>query len=123
MKVNITNGQAESSPRKITVEWTGKSPCLCYGEWIITIDGEKVELPEEIRNSDMNTYGTYDCWSFGDDYLEEWDSYENGLEFPQWIHDNLWWVADLHLTPTEQEELYNQINEQDWRPGSCGGCI
>lgn len=26
--------------KEISVEWTGSWPCLCHGEWKLTIDGE-----------------------------------------------------------------------------------
>jgi len=132
MKMNIADIQVllaedtiPNGPRKISVQWTGGWPCFCHGEWIITIDGEKVELPKDVRTSQMGTFGKHSRWSFGGEsgWEEEWETYEDGLTFEPWLEANLWWVADLHLTPSEQKELYDAINEKDWRHGECGGCI
>lgn len=109
--------------RNVTAEWTGKYPCLCQGEWIITVGGENVNLPEEIKTSHMNTFGTYDTWSFGEDWSEEWESYEDGLTFGPWAEANTWWLKDLNLSDSELRNLYAAINEEDWRHNSCGGCI
>jgi hypothetical protein len=107
---------------KISVKWTGHWPCLCSGEWIITIDGQQVKLPEDVRSSDMNTYGTYSRWHFGEDWEEIWESYVDGLTFEPWLAENSW-VKDLSLSSAEEQELYDAISEQDWRHGCCGGCI
>ena len=109
--------------RKITAEWTGRSPCLCSGEWIITVGGEKVELPDEVRTRNMGTNDVYCKWHFGEDGREEWDEYEGGLDFEPWLEQNAWWVSRLCLSPAEERALYDAINEQDWRHMSCGGCI
>ena len=108
--------------KEITAEWTGKWPCLCFGEWIIKINGREIELPEEKRTSPMHTFGTYASWSFNAGWSEEWSNYEDGLTFEPWLEDNAW-VGDLDLTPDEQRQLYDAINACDWRHGSCGGCI
>ena len=106
----------------ITARWTGKFPCLCHGEWIIERDGKKIELPEDLRCSSMNTYGEYRSWHFDAGWHEYWDQYTDGLTFEPWLKENEW-VADLHLTPEEQLELYEAIAMEDWRHGECGGCI
>lgn len=53
----------------IFVDWSGKYPNLCGGEWTITIDGLPVNIPELLKHDRMNTFGTYSEWSFdkGDD--------------------------------------------------------
>ncbi len=107
----------------IEAKWTGKWPCLCHGEWIITIDGVKVNLPEEVRTSDMGTYGCYRRWWFESNWEEAWDSYEDGLEFQPWVEENSSWLSNLHLSEEDLHALYDAISEEDWRHGSCGGCI
>lgn len=104
------------------VEWTGEWPCLCSGEWIIKKNGVVVNIPEHNRKSSMNTFGTYSSWHFNEDWLEEFDDYEDGEHFEEWIIDNPW-VLDIASTIEEQKELYSKIQQQDWRHGSCGGCI
>ncbi len=130
MKVNLAEAKliaAEDTVptrnRKITAIWLAQPWCLCHGEWIIQIDGEKIELPEDIKHSEMGTYGIYQAWRFGEDYKEIWDSYEDGLPYKPWVKENAWWLEPLNLSESETEDLYGQISEYDWRHGSCGGCI
>jgi hypothetical protein len=118
--------KADSVPvpgnRPITVEWTGHYPCLCHGEWVITVNGEKVDLPEDVIDSPMNTAGIYRTWHFGDNWSEEWEFYSDGLDFEDWVAQ-AGWLKDLDLSGPETLDLYTQISEQDWRHNSCGGCI
>ena len=123
MKSELAAIPAVKGPRTITAQWAGSAWCLCHGEWIICVDGEKVELPDEVRNDHMNTYGTYSYWHFTDGWDEAWESYEDGLDFDPWLEANMWWVQDLDLTADEQRRLYDVISEEDWRHQSCGGCI
>ena len=45
----------------IVAEWTGEYPCLCSGEWRLTIGGIDWSnaIPVDKRDSHMNTAGTY----------------------------------------------------------------
>jgi hypothetical protein len=115
--------QEDKMNRKITAKWTGKPWALCSGEWTITVGGEKIDLPEEVRTSDMGTYGEYSRWYFGPNYEENWENYTDGLTFEPWLEKNAWWVSPLGLSSSETRALYEAISEQDWRHGSCGGCI
>ena len=103
------------------VKWTGRYPNLCSGEWIIYKDGKRVEIPKELRNSPMYTYGTYSTWHF-EDRSEVFEDYNDGLGFNDWIKFHTW-VKEIAPTVPEQEELYLKISDQDWRHNSCGGCI
>jgi hypothetical protein len=109
------------------VKWTGEYPCLCYGEWIIKYRNDKLELPEDIKGESMNTYGEYESWHFDEDYMEEFDSYEDGLGYKEWVDKNKEWLTELfnkyNIPLTELEDLYKGIQSQDFRTGSCGGCI
>lgn len=107
----------------VSVEWTGSFPCLCHGEWNIVIDGKKVELPEDIATSPMNTRKEYQRWYFTDDWMDEWETYEDGLTFEPWLDSNREWVDPLGLSDGEVRDLYEAIRSEDWRHGSCGGCI
>lgn len=108
--------------KKIEVNWSGTRWSLCCGEWTISIDGKRVDLPEGVRKSHMNTSGTWPRWYFGKNYEEIWEDYEDGLQFPEWLKENSW-VDSLNLSDDEKEDLYSKIHEQDWRHGMCGGCI
>ena len=109
--------------KEIKVEWTGSWPCLCHGEWKLTIDGEDWSWIIPFPNEDANTYGTYSSWQFDENYLKEWDSYEDGLNCSEWLSANAVWIAKLNLTSEEARLLYEGFQESDWRHGSCGGCI
>lgn len=106
------------------VEWTGRYPSLCYGEWKISKNGEDVShfIPEDLRHSSMGTFGTYQRWHF-EAWLEVFDSYEDGLTANHWINRNFSWICKFCRSKAEMKELYQAINKKDWRHGSCGGCI
>ena len=130
MKVNLvdamTIAEQDALPvpgnRAITAKWTGCYPCLCDGEWIITVGDEKVELPDKVRTSPMGTRGSYNTWTFNEDYDDVWSQYEDGLDFEPWLQGNSW-VSSLNLSHKEERALYDAISKEDWRYGSCGGCI
>ena len=52
----------------VVAEWTGRFPCLCSGEWRLTIGGVDWSnaIPIDKRYSHMNTAGTYQEWHFED---------------------------------------------------------
>jgi len=62
---------------QITASYDGKAPNLCMGRWTIEIEDYSFSNIE----GDMATAGTYDSWSFGDDYDVIWESYEAGYPF------------------------------------------
>ena len=45
-----------------------------------------------------------------------------GLEVDKWIEVNPW-IKEICSNPEEEKELYYAIQAEDWRHGSCGGCI
>lgn len=111
--------------REILVNWTGSYPCLCMGGWIITIDG--VQLMG-IGREPFNTYGIYKSWHFNN-WMEEWDDYKDGMLYEDWIENVPNGLLEslskhgIELSDGEMRELYSKIQEEDWRYGSCGGCI
>jgi len=71
----------------------------------------------------MGTYGIYS-------YIYPTDAdFAEGLPEEDWITANSTWLASVfesHGIPdneTYQRWLYQAVNSQDWRCGSCGGCI
>ena len=46
----------------VEAKWSGSYPNLCSGEWRLVIDGKDVsdEIPDDLRKSEMNTYGSYE---------------------------------------------------------------
>lgn len=109
----------------IEVKWTGKWPRLCYGEWKLIIDGEDKSsfIPEDRLRENMDTYGTYREWRFGNDYEEIWSSYEDGMNCQDWISFNKDWLNNISTDEAIQEQLFYEFQASDWRHGSCGGCI
>ena len=110
---------------EIEVMWTGKWPNLCDGEWNLKINGEDKSdlIPENRRNTHMDTYGTYEKWYFGDNYDEIWESYKNGLKCDEWITKNKYWLNNISANEEVQKQLYEAFQANDWRYSSCGGCI
>lgn len=112
--------------RDIEVAWTGSYPCLCSGEWKIRINGQDMSnlIPEEMRDRPMNTRGTYFRWYFDESYCEHSESYEDGLTFAEWRKQYSDLLFKLGIADDfEALILYTEIQKEDWRHGSCGGCI
>lgn len=111
-----------------TVKWTGGYPNLCSGDWIVEHDGKIVTLPEDRVSESMGTFGTYSSWHF-EDWDDVWEDYEDGLGFEDWIVTNKNWVDkmfDEHgikKSEKEYQDLFDSFQANDWRHGSCGGCI
>lgn len=108
----------------IEVKWTGCYPCLCYGEWKLFIDGEDKSslIPEELRQNEMGTYGTYSSWHF-ENWNEVFDDYKDGMNCNEWIKCNKYWLDNISTDNDIQEQLFYEFQASDWRHGSCGGCI
>lgn len=115
----------------IEIFWSGKWPCLCFGKWEIKINDILLDIPEDKKYEHMNTRGNYQSWHFTDDWDAEWEIYTDGLYFEDWIKDNDWLLKEIEdKVPNCKEDImrlaesiYTYIQEYDFRPGSCGGCI
>lgn len=103
--------------------WSAKGHTLCLGHWIITYQGLPLALPSKQADNHMHTFGIF-SWLDPDD-----EDYAEGLLEPQWIEKNAEWlltVFDLHHIEFDESHLhwfYEAVNVDDWRCGSCGGCI
>ena len=109
----------------VEAKWSGSYPCLCHGTWTLEVDGLDVSslIPKELRRNEMNIYGIYEEWYFDDNYMEYFESYEDGLGCKEWIKQNKYWLDTITDDINVQTEIFYAINEHDWRYGSCGGCI
>ena len=108
----------------VNAYWSGSYPTLCYGKWTLEVNGVDVSdlIPKELRESEMNTFGTYQEWHF-EDWLEVFEDYDDGLKCDEWIEENKYWLDAITEDTNVQKKIFYAINEHDWRHGSCGGCI
>lgn len=106
-----------------TAAWTAKGNNLCLGHWEISYAGNPLALPPHRRQEDMGTYGIYS-------YIDpEDEDFAEGMPQDAWITANADWLAGLFLAhdiPIDEAHMnafYQAVNAQDWRCGSCGGCL
>ncbi len=109
---------------RVKAKWTGSYPTKCMGEWKLYLDGKDIsnKIPKSKRECSMNTFGTYEQWHFVN-WLEEFESYEDGLHCDEWIKENEKWLSKITDNKELQEEIYKAFQAEDWRLGECGGCI
>ena len=109
----------------VKAKWSGSYPHLCRGTWTLIVNGINVThcIPKEIRHSDMNTFGIYQTWYFDRGWHVVFENYEDGLHRDLWIKENKYWLDTITKDIDTQVEIFNAINEQDFRLKSCGGCI
>ncbi len=114
---------------KFSAEFSGSYPTRCSGTWSLYCNGLPIAVPEDKRNRSMETFGSYDSWSFGESWGEEWESYTDGDLYEEWIEDNIPWVSRMlesHNILANAEtfrSVYDAFQSDDFRNGSCGGCI
>jgi hypothetical protein len=103
--------------------WTAKGSNLCLGHWEISHLGKPLDLRPEVKGNDMSTYGIY-SYIYPDDEI-----FAEGDHEDDWIAANNEWLSSLfaaHGIPPDDMHFrwfYKAVNAQDWRCGSCGGCI
>lgn len=109
---------------KIVVKWHGSDYCLCSGEWEFSINGEQFPTPFRYGEN-AQTEGDYRRWYFGGEsgWDEKWCKYHDGLPEKEWIAKFHSWLSTLPLAPGEYPAVYAAFQAEDWRHGSCGGCI
>lgn len=106
-----------------TARWTAKGHTLCLGHWEIRYRSTLLELPPGICENPMDTFGIF-SFLFPDD-----EDYCEGLREPEWLEKHSNWLMDLFETykiPFDSEHVswfYHAVNAEDWRCGSCGGCL
>jgi len=104
-------------------QWSKKGHSLCLGHWIISYCDLPIALPDKQLNNDMGTWGVYD------------PIYDNDPEFCEgkleddWVITNADWLIDvfiahdIEVSEQNMRWFYQAVNEDDWRCGSCGGCM
>lgn len=109
---------------EVKAKWTGCCFAHCVGEWKLYVDGNDVtnKIPEDLRTEPMNTYKKYERW-YLNGWVEEWELYYDGLKQDKWIESNKYWLDEITKDIEAQRQIFKAINEQDFRPNSCGGCI
>lgn len=106
------------------IRWTGSYPVLCSGMWEVYKDGEPINMRNcPFVDCDANTFGIYQSWHFDDDWIEVFEDYEDGLLINAWIKEYRDWLMEIDPSGNDWEVIYNGFRSQDWRRGSCGGCI
>lgn len=105
--------------------WSGSQWALCCGEWTLYHNGEEVSVEIPFGTSPANTYGQYWRWWFGGEsgWEEQWEAYEDGLDLPDWIYENIEYLKQVTDDEDEYEYIYRAFQKNDWRYSSCGGCI
>ena len=112
----------------IEVVWSGGYPSLCSGEWKISINGKRLEIPKDRVSENMGTSGTYQSWHF-EDWSEVFVDYSEGMGYEGWIEENRAWIdagltkIGVEFTSDDYLDLFIRIQLEDFRPGSCGGCL
>lgn len=109
---------------KYLTKWTGRYPVLCHGTWLLYKDGKNISnlIPEDLQDAPMGCAGWFQEWSFVNGWEEEWNTYHDGLSADEWIEENEYWLKEIG--PEEDyKDIFYAFQENDWRGGSCGGCI
>lgn len=116
-------GQASPDTNPFFARWTARGNNLCLGHWEISYQGRPLPLKPARGQNDMGTYGIY-SYIYPDD-----DTFAEGLAEDAWIVENAGWLTELFsghdISPCEEQlrAFYRAVNRQDWRCGSCGGCL
>lgn len=105
--------------------WSGNYPCLCSGEWTLYHNGEKIDVEIPFQKNPANTYNEYAQWHFGGESGWEviWSFYEHGNDKNEWIEDNIEYLKQVTDDKEQYSYIYKAFQENDWRSGSCGGCV
>ena len=108
----------------VEAHWSGKYPNLCSGEWTLKVNNQNVTemIPISLQTSQMNTYGVYQSWHF-ENWDEVFESYIDGLDKDDWIAANDYWLNEITNDYSVKVEIFRAIQSEDFRTGSCGGCI
>lgn len=93
----------------ISVQWTGTYPALCYGEWIISIDGKSLE---NLGNDHFATYNEYRSVYMNGDYDTVEDYYDAGFVLQEWL-DYVKTMNRNNLLSSIQEAIKSRFSKQN----------
>jgi len=108
---------------QVKAEYTGSYPTLCLGEWVIKITNTETGETNTLRfKGSLNIEGSYNTWTFEENYNVKWSTYESGLSFDEWksnLPENLeqelfkfrYDLKDVQLL----EQIYDACDPLDWR--------
>lgn len=101
---------------KFKAEWTGKCPCKYIGEWKLYKNCEDVTylFPTALRNRPAYTFGEYPIWEECPyTYVQQY--VEDGLNTPEWIQANLYWLTLVGDNAQDFKSIYDTFHESDFR--------
>ncbi len=101
---------------KFKAEWTGKCPCKYTGEWKLYKNSEDVTylFPTSLRNRPAYTFGEYPVWEECPyTYVQQY--VEDGLNTPEWIQANLYWLTLVGDNAQDFKSIYDTFHESDFR--------
>ena len=107
---------------KYEAKWSGAYPCLCCGAWELFIDDKLCEVEIPFQGEPADTYGEYSEWHFDDNWCEQFDFYQDGLSMDAWCEEYKDYLSKI-APVSDWGLVYCAFQEDDWRHGSCGGCI
>ena len=107
---------------KYRANWSGSYPCLCSGEWTLFKNEIEIKEPIPFQNNPANTYGVYSEWHFDENWIEQFEDYEDGLLCTEWCKEYKDYLSKI-APMDEWDKIYYAFQENDWRHCECGGCI
>jgi hypothetical protein len=119
----LETGSHRIMSNPFTARWSATGNNLCLGRWEISYRGKPLKLEGDRFEKEMGTYGIF-SYIFPDD-----EDLAEGLAEDDWVLANVDWLSALfaaHDIPLDEQHLrwfYQAVNPQDWRCGSCGGCL
>lgn len=142
----------QMAKHKWEAEWTGEFPNLCMGHWRLFKDGSEVknvripfngyiEITDEnagqFEDDDVlrgfvaetfggecaETEGVYSFYTFDNCWNDESHSYSDGFDCESWCDEYSEWLSQIDPEGTEREAIFKAFQKNDWRRGSCGGCL
>ena len=112
----------DSSATEWEACWDGDFPNHCRGTWHLYKNGEEVKTEIPFQGKPAGTYGTYATWDFDEDYHEQWEHCESGMNCNDWCNEYHRWLSTI--APEEEwTQIFAAFQDQDWRHHTCGGCI
>lgn len=116
-----SKGATEAGPDEWQAVWSGCYPCLCEGFWTLLRNGKPIKTDIPFQEGPAGTLGAYWSWHF-EDWEEVFEEYEDGLDCDTWCRAHAEWLASI-APEDEWPQIFAAFRTEDFRPGSCGGCI